>query len=425
MEKIQKKTIRMKTKECYSKYIFNSSNILVPNKNVDMKKWAVIACDQHTSDKFYWDNLKKEIGSSPSTINLICPEVYADSTYINILNNISKKMNEYVEKKYFTEYNSSIIYTIRELSNGLHRSGIVGQVDLEEYEGDIFKAKTIKPTEKTDTKRMDIRRQIKERSLLDVSHIILFYQDEKNIIGEKVKTNLQDLPLIYDFKTLDSKQRISGYLINGKLKKEILKELNQKFISKQTPLIVADGNHSLLSAKLIYEDYKRCHKDYLSSPLRYALVEIENLYDKEIEIEPIHRYVYNIDGKKFFYELDSYIRHFGGVALQDNNCVKMIVGNECHIFKIPKIDSLTPIETIQNFIDDYLIKNGGNLDYVHELDKVIDLVNRNNNSVGILFEKINKNMIADRISHNQIFERKSFSIGKSEDKRYYLETRYL
>ena len=48
------------------------AHILLP-KDVDMTKWSVVACDQYTSEPEYWKEVEKEVGSTPSTLNLILP----------------------------------------------------------------------------------------------------------------------------------------------------------------------------------------------------------------------------------------------------------------------------------------------------------------------------------------------------------------
>lgn len=425
MGKIQKKTRLVKVRESYKNYTFNSSDILIPQKEINLQKWAVIACDQYTSDIFYWNDIKTKIGDGFSTINLIFPEVYATSSNNEKANLIVQNMKDYVNSNRFTQYNSSIMYTKRELSNGLFRSGIIGQIDLEKYDAEIINAKTIKPTEKTDFERLNIRKNIRKNAVLDISHIILFYQDEQNKIKEMIASRPQELSLIYDFRTLDTNRRIYGYLVGNKLQDKLLMELNQKIINNKTPLIVADGNHSLLSAKLTYENYKKYHKDYLSSPLRYALVEIENLFDKEIEIKPIHRYIYNVDVKNFIDNLNNYLKKLDCEDLTNYFIIKAYIGKDCYDLKVPNIDKLMPVEIIQKFIDNYLMSNKGICDYVHELEKIIELTRKNENSIGIGFGSIDKQIIADRVNGNKIFERKTFSVGESEDKRYYLETRNL
>ncbi|CAD7923925.1 unnamed protein product [Amoebophrya sp. A120] len=51
--------------------------ILCPNpETVDLEKWAVIACDQYSAERSYWDRVAKNVGDAPSSLHLIYPEAY-------------------------------------------------------------------------------------------------------------------------------------------------------------------------------------------------------------------------------------------------------------------------------------------------------------------------------------------------------------
>ena len=47
---------------------FAPANILLP-KNVAFEKWAVIACDQFTSQPEYWQRVRENVGEEVSTLN--------------------------------------------------------------------------------------------------------------------------------------------------------------------------------------------------------------------------------------------------------------------------------------------------------------------------------------------------------------------
>ena len=51
-------------------------SIMLPNKDVDMTLWSVVACDQYTSEPEYWNKVNKIVGNNPSTLHLTFPEVY-------------------------------------------------------------------------------------------------------------------------------------------------------------------------------------------------------------------------------------------------------------------------------------------------------------------------------------------------------------
>ena len=52
---------------------FLPANILRPQVD-SIKKWAVIACDQFSSQPEYWDEVKEYVGNTPSTLHLMLPE---------------------------------------------------------------------------------------------------------------------------------------------------------------------------------------------------------------------------------------------------------------------------------------------------------------------------------------------------------------
>lgn len=69
--------------------------ILLPRPGTDMEKWAVVACDQFTSQPEYWEAVKSFVGNSPSTLHLIFPEVYLDSqNHARVAQEINANINK-------------------------------------------------------------------------------------------------------------------------------------------------------------------------------------------------------------------------------------------------------------------------------------------------------------------------------------------
>ena len=54
-------------------------DILFPKNGTNLEKWAVIACDQFTSEPEYWQSVEQNVGNAPSTLRLVLPEVYLGS----------------------------------------------------------------------------------------------------------------------------------------------------------------------------------------------------------------------------------------------------------------------------------------------------------------------------------------------------------
>ena len=57
---------------------FAPAHILLPAEQIPLEQWGCIACDQFTSDRKYWQRAKEAADGSPSTLNLILPEVYLE-----------------------------------------------------------------------------------------------------------------------------------------------------------------------------------------------------------------------------------------------------------------------------------------------------------------------------------------------------------
>lgn len=380
--------------------IFSSADILIPKKDLD--KWSIIACDQFTSNIDYWDELK-EYTSGDTYLNCIYPEAYLLHNKDTNITDIHKNMVTYLDNNLFNVYKDSYIYIERRVNGGIRR-GIVGVIDLEEYDYDTHKK--VRPSEETVKERVPVRAKVRSGASLDMSHVILFIDDEKEVIIEGV--NKSELEKIYDFDLNMGGGHIEGYLIEGKAK-EGLDKLISEYESNKGELCyaVGDGNHSLASAKLVYERYKESHDDYLNSPLRYALVEIENIYDPIQVFKPIHR-VINSDNK----ELLAILAKESGEEV-----VEWKLKEESGTFNISSIKEL------QKIIDEYLDTHDGSIDYVHEVEDVDKLVNEG--ALGLCLPAIKNNAFFKVIEKEGSYARKSFSIGSAREKRYYLETRIL
>ena len=97
---------------------FKSADILLP-KNADMSKWAVVACDQYTSEPEYWADVEKITEGAKSALNLILPEVYLEDDNVDErIADIHKNMDSYISEGVFEEYKDAMIYVERTQSDG-------------------------------------------------------------------------------------------------------------------------------------------------------------------------------------------------------------------------------------------------------------------------------------------------------------------
>ena len=108
--------------------------ILIPNNQIDYQKWAVVACDQFTSQPEYWNTAEKIIGQSPSAYHLILPEAYLGTEKEQIHSSkINSLMEQYLKKNYF-QVIEGIIYIERYFDNSV-RKGLIAALDLTHLSG--------------------------------------------------------------------------------------------------------------------------------------------------------------------------------------------------------------------------------------------------------------------------------------------------
>lgn len=414
------------------KNILKKTNILLPNKNIDLEKWTVIACDQYTSDKNYWDSVEDFVSTSPSTLRLTLPEIYLEEDTFKRINNINNTMLEYLNNNIFTEYKDTMFYIERTLSNNKIRKGIITAIDLEEYDFKEGSNSLIRATEKTIIERIPPRVKIRENASLELPHIMLLIDDQEKDIIENINTS--NLDKLYDFELMNNSGHIKGYKldeeeinkINLKLDKYLDKEtFNKKYNTNNKDVLlfaVGDGNHSLATAKTCYENLKQTmsKEEYLNHPSRYALVEIVNLHSNSLEFEPIHRVVFNVDINDILTKLNNY---YEITETSEGQAFKIITKDEEKILYIKNPKSNLSVGSIQIFLDEYLKDKTSKIDYIHEEEAVKKLITENN--IGFIFDTIDKNELFKTVILDGSLPRKTFSMGISNDKRFYLESRKI
>ena len=414
---------------------FKSANILLP-KNVDMTKWSVVACDQYTSEPEYWKEVNDVVGDSPSTLRLTLPEIYLESDNVNErISEINNTMEEYVNNDLFVEYKDTMIYLQRTQNDGKIREGLIGIVDLEDYSFEKGSQTLIRATEKTVIERIPPRVKVRENALLELPHIMILIDDDKKDVIEPLSRLVSENDKVYDFDLMQKGGHVKGY----KLNKDIIDNINEKLelladqnnfnkkygVSDKGVLLFAmgDGNHSLATAKTCYENLKKTmsEEEYLNNPARYALVELVNLHSSALEFEPIHRVVFNTDPHNMLSELYKYYEINEDGNGQEVEIVTKDFDKKIYISN-PK--SNIAVGSIQMFLDDYLYKNEGKIDYIHGDDTTREMGSDVNN-IGFLFKVMGKEELFKTVILDGALPRKTFSMGHSYDKRYYLESRKI
>jgi hypothetical protein len=420
--------------------------IILPSKNIDLQKWAVIACDQFTRDAGYWEKAAAFTEGQPSAFNIIYPEIYLNqSGRAERIDRIHKTMRGYLAKMFTGDAilnppRQAGAFIERTTSSGTRR-GLLLAADLEHYDWRSDSQSMIRATEGTVPERLPPRMEIRGGAAIETPHIMLLINDHENILISLLMKLMVKAPTVYDTPLMMGGGSVRCKLLYRKndwaLISDVFEHLARESINRfnsKSPFLfaVGDGNHSLAAAKAVWDEYKaaRAGEDGINEhPARYALVEIVNLYDPAIIFEPIHRVVFNTNVDKILenfkalpdfssQELDGAARlqHFvSETGAEENRCG--IISGERHILvkysggKPPAVD-----------IDSLLANH--EIDYIHGAEELFRLA-ASPSAAGILFPPFNKNGLFETIAKNGPLPRKSFSMGSACEKRFYLECRQL
>ena len=417
--------------------IFKSADILLP-KNVDFSKWSVVACDQYSSEPQYWEKAEEIAKGSPSTLNIIYPEAYLNEPDGDKrIERINRTMEQYLSDGIFKEYSDSLIYVERTQKNGKVRRGIVGVIDLEAYDYSVGSQSLVRATEGTIISRIPPRQRIRKNAPLELPHILMLADDREKEIIEPLSEIKDSFEVVYDFELMQGGGHLKGWLLDDDAKKDVLskvekleseEEFHAKYgIDGKSVLAnaVGDGNHSLATAKACWEEIKKTlsAEQQQNHPARFALAELENLHDDALEFEPIHRVVFGVEPKSV---IDAMYKYYPQISETDNGGQKIVIvyqGIEKTVY-ITNAPLNLAVGTFQKFMDDYLSKNSGEIDYIHGEDVVRNLT-KSENTIGFVFDAMEKNDLFTTVIEDGALPRKTFSMGEAYDKRFYLEAKRI
>ena len=401
------------------KNVFTPTNILIPD-GISMEAWSVIACDQFSSEKEYWERAKNNVGNKPSTLKMIIPEAYLEEIdEESEIGKISSAMEDYLQSGIFREIKDSFIYVERTQPDGRVRKGLVGAVDLEEYDFTGVSA-AIRASEGTVLDRLPPRIRVRRAAPLELPHIITFIDDKDATVVEPLATIADELPLIYDFDLMEGGGHIKGRIVTGKNAENVMAAMRSLHEKNEMLMIMGDGNHSLAAAKVYWDEIKKemSESEKENHPARRALVELNNVYDPAISFEAIHRVLFNIDAAKFIKAFEDgtprgtdYTIHWTSKDGSGDIGIKAAcIG-----------DMLT---IMQEFIDKYIENTETIVDYIHGDDST-EKLSQGDRCLGFILPAMNKSDFFETVEKSGVFPRKSFSVGHAEDKRYYLECRKI
>lgn len=409
---------------------FLPADILFPNVK-SMEKWAVIACDQFTSDPAYWERVRSNAEGAPSTINLILPEAElgtpqeAEHTAL-----INRTMAEYLKNNVFRTLKNAFVYVERTLENGSVRKGLVGMVDLDAYDYSTGSVSAIRATERTVVERIPPRMRVRRDAPIELPHILMLCDDHEKVLIEPIAEKKAALEKLYDFELMEGGNRIAGWLVDGAEAEAFnarLTEYTANVGKKYTDLngvpmvfAVGDGNHSLATAKSCYEELKAQNPgvDLSDHPARFALVELENIHDEAQVFEPIHRVITKCDPRALLAALER------EACADEGFEVRWFIGEETGTVYLDRNKSQLAVGVLQGFLDGYLKEHAGEIDYIHDDDALIQLA-KQENAIGFLLPAMEKSQLFRGVIADGILPRKTFSMGHSREKRYYLEGRKI
>lgn len=393
-----------------NKLCFGEADILLPKS--DFQKFAVIACDQFTSEPEYWEKVKDYTRGAYTALDLVLPEIYLKEDNSAEIGRINSNMEKYLSNGVFREIKDSFVFIKRVQSDGVLRTGLIGKIDLKEYSY-TGESAAIRSTEKTVVERIPPRAEIRSGALLELPHVMLLFDDKDDAVMSYLLSRQNDLEKLYDFKLFGGAGSISGYKTDKDANKKI-KTLLGDLQKKGNGLLfcVGDGNHSLAAAKAVYEQTG-------SENARYALVEIVNIHSPAINFEPIYRVCFGVNPEAVIGDFISYCKDKGGEYEHIFRCV--FKGGEREI-KI-KSGYRLPVAALQDFLDN---KAGDvKTDYIHGIDSTENIARAGADRVGFIFEGMKKTELFSAVLQNGSLPRKTFSMGHALDKRFYLEARKI
>ncbi len=419
-----------------------AADIMLPKKGTDLYKWAVVACDQYTSEKEYWEDASKIVGDAPSTLRLIFPECYLeDGDSKQRIANINKTMKSYVDANLFETYPQTFFLVKRTCESG-SRWGLMAALDLDKYSWEKDSKSLIRATEGTILSRIPPRKEIRKDAPLEIPHIMVLISDEKRSVIEPLAAKAAKLNKVYDFDLMKNGGHLEAWAVNSD---EDLNNVEKAFealtanLNPENPLLFAmgDGNHSFATAKSCWEDIKKdlSEEERINHPARFCLVELENIFDPGLIFEPIHRVLFKVPEEVFLEELKKNASAVNTKTVGCRNCIaKDIVDQSIQSFgycvkgkhvvvTLEKPSANIAAGTLQKVID-ALIAKGYAVDYIHGAD-VTDKLGSEEGNIGLFLPAIDKSTFFETIIKDGALPRKTFSMGEANEKRFYMEARKI
>lgn len=433
--------------------------VLLPQKEIDLYKWAVVACDQYTSEPDYWDKVARLVGDAPSTLNLVFPEVYlGKGAEPERISRIHQNMFRYLQNKILYSCKAGFIYLQRQTSHTPCRQGLIMAIDLERYDYHQGSKSLIRATEGTVLERIPPRVKIREGAPLELPHIMVLIDDPDCRVIEPLALQTGVFECLYDTELMMDGGHIRGYLVQDEpVLEKIYQSLadlvepsrfNRKYGVDNEPAFLfaaGDGNHSLATAKAVWEKIKlQPGVDLVNHPARYALVEVVNIHDPGLRFEPIHRVLFKTSSKELFTAMQAYFGaeqftlkklagrqsmeerlNIDGQKDENQRQIGFVNDEGYGLLTIANPPSDLEVGALQSFLDDWQTQHPETeIDYIHGSEVVHKLGSKPGN-IGFFLPALPKSALFKTVIRDGVLPRKSFSMGEAEEKRFYLECRRI
>ncbi|MDD6261871.1 MAG: DUF1015 domain-containing protein [Clostridiales bacterium] len=396
--------------------LFVPADILIPQEEL-LPLWSVVACDQYTSEPEYWDRVTEKTAGVPSARHIIFPEAYLETSDAGeVTAKANAEMEKYLSSGVFRKFSQCYVFVTRTLRSGTVRHGLMGAVDLSQYDYSAGSKSPIRATEKTVLERIPPRVSLRREAPLELPHILMLCEDFDCNLPELLSKRSAEMTVVYDFDLMENSGHITGRLVSGSLAEEV-SALLDKLTSGSIGIAIGDGNHSLAAAKACFDEL--CEKigmeAAMSHPARYALAELENIADEGIAFEPIHRLALCSAGELLGFIASKNYRF---------SPVEFFAGEQRGTLCVCPDGETLPCAGLQSLLDEFAASHACTIDYIHG-DDTARRLGCADGAVSFLLPAFPKPALFPTVEREGTLPRKAFSMGHAEDKRFYLEARTI
>jgi len=434
--------------------------ILLPAAGVDPVRWAVIACDQYTSQPEYWKGEARRIGVAPSALRLVLPEVWlGGSDEAARVLEIHAHMRAYLGGDVLAPPLHGFVLVDRATPHVASRRGLLVALDLERYQYTAGSRALARATEATVEERLPPRLRVREGAELELPHVLVLIDDPGRTVIEPLAGAARET--LYDLALAHGAGRLRGGAVTADAElAQIARALRsladaaEKRDAGDAPdaepflYAVGDGNHSLAAAKLSWERRKANLDTELQArhPARFALVELVNVHDPGLRFLPIHRIVFKTDPDALLAGLPGWFARAGvaaslepvtsdsalharlaerRAAAPESHFIGWVAGDRRAVLALERPRGKLAVTLVQEFLDAHVSAHPqSSLDYIHGDDVLVELAAQPGR-VGLLLPALAKAELFPLVARDGALPRKAFSLGEAEEKRFYFEARRI